>query len=118
MNGLLTMFEISGDYTPEQHSFIIGNMPFRIVGVSNFDRSAFDIKEIPLDLSFEAIWKAYNHKIKKKAAQKIWEKYGEAQRIKVFLSLPAYEIYLKNGGIQKANLSTFLNGDYCDNEYN
>jgi len=118
MDGLISLFEISGDYTADQHRFVMGNIPIVIDGIKRFDKSKFTIEEVPMDLSWEYFWDAYGHKVgKKKMAESAWTKLDDATRIKVLISLPRYDAHLKATGIQKAHATTFINQEYYDNEY-
>ncbi len=77
----------------------------------------FTIELSPADLSFESGWLIYNHKMAKQDAEKSFKKMTEAETIKFFISLPAYERYLKTSGIAKCHMATYINKRYYDNEY-
>ena len=77
----------------------------------------FKVEKIPADLSFDRLWEAYNYKMGKKDALKVFNKLKEADVIKVFLSLKNYEAHLKRTGQAKAYLATYLNKEYYNNEY-
>jgi hypothetical protein len=69
------------------------------------------------DISFEAAWTLYNHKISKQDAQKAFKKMSEAEIIQFFVSIPNYEGYLKKTKVSKANMERYINGKYWENEY-
>lgn len=80
-------------------------------------KEKFDIVKSPADLSFDAAWSQYNHKISRQDAEKAFKKLTEAEKIDFFVSLPRYEAYLKKTKIAKAHMSRYINGKYWENEY-
>jgi hypothetical protein len=77
----------------------------------------FIIEKSVADLSFDAGWLLYNHKIAKQDAEKSFKKMNEPEKIKFFISLAPYERYLKSSGIAKCHMATYINKRYYDNEY-
>jgi hypothetical protein len=77
----------------------------------------FIVEQSVADLSFEAGWTLYNFKIAKIDAEKSFKKMSEAETIKFFLSLPAYERYLKTTRIAKCHMAKYINQKYYENEY-
>lgn len=77
----------------------------------------FEIVKSPADLSFDAAWTLYNHKISKQDAIKAFKKLSEAEKILFFLSIPNYDAYLKKAKVAKANMERYINGKYWENEY-
>jgi hypothetical protein len=77
----------------------------------------FEIEKAVADLSFDALWKMYDHKIAKFHAEKAFEKLKEEAIIKCFLSIPIYKKYLAHAKIAQAHLATYINGRYYENEY-
>lgn len=71
------------------------------------------------DLSFDAFWNAYAHKIgKKKMAENSWNKLSKADKIKALMAIKDYNRYLsRKPGIEKAHATTYLNQEYYNNEY-
>lgn len=72
--------------------------------------------ELP-DLSFEALWNLYDHKVKRIEAQKQFAKLKESEVIKCFLSIPGYNKYLQIKRTSKAHLSTFINKRYFEDDW-
>lgn len=77
----------------------------------------FEIEKGLADLSFEALWKLYDHKIAKFYAEKAFKRLKEEAVIKCFVSVPKYKKYLAHSKIAQAHLATYINGQYYENEY-
>ena len=70
------------------------------------------------DLSFQAFYDAYAHKVGKKAiAEKKWNKLSDAEKLACYKALPKYNTYLDRTRLAKAYLETFLNNNYWENEF-
>lgn len=82
-------------------------------------RKNFEITVGEPDLTFQAFWDLYAHKVgKKKMAENIWNKLSKARRIKAMLGVKKYNNHLRlNTGQAKAHASTYLNQEYYENEY-
>lgn len=125
LNGNLKLFEVSeGELNPNQTKWLFStNFPanesiIKTVWMKEEKYTkVFEVNVSPADLSFNTGWIIYNHKLSKLDAEKAFKKMNEAEKIKFFLSLPGYERYLKKSGIAKANLATYINKKYYDNEY-
>lgn len=125
LNGDLKVFEIAGEPLSEaQKSWLFGAYRFpideqKIILWTKMPEfvAKFKVEKIPADLSFDRLWEAYNYKMGKKDALKVFNKLKEAEVIKVFLSLKGYEAHLKRTGQAKAYLATYLNKEYYNNEY-
>ncbi|MFJ1439609.1 hypothetical protein ACILPE_07755 [Capnocytophaga canimorsus] len=125
LNGDLKVFEIVGEPLNEaQKGWLFGAYRFPIdeekivlwTKMPDFV-AKFKVEKIPADLSFDRLWEAYNYKMGKKDALKVFNKLKEPEIIKVFLSLKGYEAHLKRTGQAKAYLATYLNKEYYNNEY-
>ncbi len=122
LNGVLVFFNVmEGDLSEKQEKFLYqaGKFPFKEAHLQDWEKRypPTKVEITPADLSFEAAWQQYDHKIAKQDAEKSFKKMSESEKIKFFLSLPAYERYLKSSGIAKCHLATYINKKYCDNEY-
>lgn len=80
-------------------------------------KKVFTVKKSPADLSFEALWEMYDHKMSKQAAMKAFAKMKEQEIIECFISIPVYKRNIEFRKIAQANLSTYINGRYYENEY-
>lgn len=77
----------------------------------------FIVEISPADLSFEALWLLYDHKVAKQDAQKSFSKLKQGDVIKCFIEVPYYLQYLKqNPGIGKLHLATYINKRRFDDE--
>ena len=125
LNGNLKLFEISeGKLNDIQIRWLFSaNFPaneFIIKSIwmkEKVYKDKFEIETSPADLSFEALWKLYDHKIAKFHAEKAFAKMKEEAVIKCFLSIPVYKKYLAHAKIGQAHLATYINGRYYENEY-
>lgn len=125
LNGNLKLFEISeGNMNPEQIRWLFSpNFPAneslikRIWMKDKKYTRVFEIEKAAADLSFESLWKMYDHKIAKFHAEKAFEKLKEEAIIKCFLSIPIYKKYLAHAKTAQAHLATYINGQYYENEY-
>lgn len=80
-------------------------------------KTKFVVTKVPADLSFDNIWMMYNYKVSKSDAIKAFVKLNEADKIKCFIGLKAYEVHLSKTRTAKAHLSRYINGRYFENEY-
>lgn len=126
LNGDLKVFEIVGEpLNSAQKKWLFGTGYYfpidedKIILWTKMPEfiAKFKVEKIPADLSFDRLWEAYNYKMGKKDALKVFNKLKEADVIKVFLSLKNYEAHLKRTGQAKAYLATYLNKEYYNNEY-
>lgn len=125
LNGNLKLFEISeGQLSDTQIRWLFSaNFPaneFIMKTIWMKDkalREKFEVETSPADLSFEALWKLYDHKIAKFHAEKAFKKLKEEAIIKCFVSIPIYKKYLAFSKVGQAHLVTFINGQYYENEY-
>lgn len=119
-DGILQHFTNESAWTAEQVVYMATHFPTSVdilkelIGLS----STLDAKEVNRDLSFTAIWNAYDHKVgNKKQAEKLWDKLNEAEKVMVFDSLGSYNYYLRIKGIEKAYLTTYLNQRRFETDY-
>lgn len=125
LNGNLKAFEVAeGQLTNEQMKWLFSpNFPaneFLIKEIwmkQKAYKDKFEIEVSPADLSFDALWNLYDHKIAKFHAEKAFNKLKEEAIIKCFVSIPIYKKYLAHSKIGQAHLATFINGRYYENEY-
>lgn len=124
LNGNLKLFEISeGQLNEEQMNWLFSRFPASETRMQNVwmklenYTKVFTVEKSVADLSFDALWKLYDHKIAKFHAEKAFEKLKEEAIIKCFLSIPLYKKYLAHSKIAQAHLATYINGRYYENEY-
>ena len=125
LNGNLKLFEISeGQLNEQQIKWLFSpNFPanegiMKTIWMKDKKYTkVFVIEKSVADLSFEALWKLYDHKIAKFHAEVAFKKLKEESVIKCFLAIPAYKKYLSYSKVAQAHLATYINGRYYDNEY-
>lgn len=122
LNGLLKGFEIENADGENQLQYLFWNAKFPFPYTKELiapvrKMGVFNIQIVEDDLGFERFWIEYGLKVSKKKAEQLWEKISKANRIKVFLHLPKYEIYLQRKGIEKAYPDTYLRNAKYDDEY-
>lgn len=80
-------------------------------------KNKFVVTKVPADVSFDNLWLLYNYKVSKADAVKAFNKLNEADKIKCFIGIKAYEDHLAKTKTAKAHLSRYINGKYFENEY-
>lgn len=116
LNGNLAEFKIlEGNLTEVQVQWLRdkGYFPFYEAEVKEWQsklKANFEITIGEPDLSFEALWLMYDHKVSKADAIKSFKKLKEGEVIQCFMAVPKYLDWLKrNPGIGKLHLATFIN---------
>jgi hypothetical protein len=94
-------------------------IPSNVIALTSiFQGTAATVVEAAIEITFEQFWKAYNHKVKKLRAQAFWNKLSEADKVKAFYGITAYDKYLKKEGWRnKADADKYLREKYYDNQY-
>jgi hypothetical protein len=116
-DGQLKYYENNAELSTEHIYLLSTHFPFHVDNLSYLVKKG-SIKEIT-DLTFDHFWEAYNNKVgNKAAAEKIWVKLSEADRIAVLDHLPKYRFYLQtHQGLMQAYPTTFLNQRRWENIY-
>ncbi len=122
LNGIITEVKfLKMGLTEKQLIWLFkdGNFPYKeqIIKEWKFDKKLFEITIGEPDLSFESLWKIYDHKIAKFHAEKAFKTLKDETKIKLFISIPKYLQYLQKSKIGQAHLATYINGKYYENEY-
>jgi hypothetical protein len=94
-------------------------IPSNVIAITTvFAGTAATVVEAALQISFEQFWKEYNHKVKKIRAKEAWDKLSEADQVKAFYGIAAYDKFLKKGGWRsKVDADRYLKERYFENEY-
>ena len=124
LNGDLKSFEIlEGTLSANQMKWLFSSSNFaanesimKTVWMQNLKKN-FEITIGAPDLSFEAFWKAYNHKVKKIISEKAWERLSKKDRIEAIKGIKPYDNYLARKGIAKAHPSTYINQRYWEDNH-
>ena len=122
LNGILVFFNVlEGELSEKQQNFLYpqGNFPWKESQIKEWNKlyktTIIEVGE--RDISFEALWNLYNHKVKKFEAEKAFKKLKEQDVILCFLSIPGYNKYLQKKGTAKAHLSSFINQRYFEDDW-
>lgn len=122
LNGILVYFDVlEGELSQNQQDFLYpqGNFPWKELQIKEWSkRFKTAIVEVgERDISFEALWNLYNHKVKKFECEKAFKKLKEQEVILCFLSIPGYNKYLQKKGTAKAHLSSYINQRYFEDDW-
>lgn len=112
---------MEGDLT-EKHSnwlYIKGKFPYLEEHVKAWQK---DLKQLTIevgepDFSFDSLWNLYGRKVSKFDAEKSFKKLAQADKIKCFLATPGYKKYVAKKQIGTANLATFINRQYYNDDW-
>jgi len=72
----------------------------------------FEIDRSPANLSFDALWNLYDHKMKRYESVVKFAKLKEADVIRCFIAVPEYKKYLVRTGVAQTNLAKFIHQRY------
>lgn len=124
LNGNLSQFKIlEGELSAVQRQwlFCAGNFPdIEAVMTANWIpkmRANFEVTKGEPDLSFDAFWSAYNHKVKKVKAESAWKALANRDKMGALAGIKSYDNYLRRKGVAKAYPSTYLNQRYWEDNY-
>lgn len=124
LNGDLKSFEIlEGTLSANQMKWLFSSSNFaanesimKTVWMQNLKKN-FEITIGAPDLSFEAFWSLYNHKVKRVVSEKAWERINQKDRMEAIKGIKPYDNYLARKGIGKAHASTYINQRYWEDNH-
>lgn len=124
LNGHLRAFEVQDNpLSKTQVDFLFANQNFPVTERMMKEvwmkqkKSAFEIIVGEPDLSFDAFWNAYNHKVKKVVSERAWNRLSKKDRMDALKAIKSYEGYLHRKGIAKAHPATYLNQRYWEDSF-
>lgn len=120
LNGRLIEYKLEGELSDMQLSWLFNHFPFAEVVLRRHGKlPEFKLTEIQPDLSFNAFWDKYAHKVgNKKRVEKLWNGLSEPEKAAVFPAIKRYNFYLANRpGMQRTYPETFLSQRRWENEY-
>jgi hypothetical protein len=121
LNGILAEFKmLDGVLSETQINWLKANYPFYEADVKQWQeklKSNFEINIGEPDLSFSALWELYAHKVKRIESEKRYNKLKEADKLKIFFTVPGYKYYLQVSGVAQANLATFIHQQYYEDDW-
>lgn len=108
--GLFISLEIYAAMTPTQIKGVINTIPVYKQELLDMVKTykTMRIDEVPIDLSFDTFWKAYNYKVSKKDAYKEWKRTSDANKVIAIKAIPMYDKWWKAKGQPKVYPSTYL----------
>ena len=118
LNGTLALFEVLDGILSEKQInwlFRLGHFPYQESQIADWQKHLkenFEISVGEADLSFDALWNAYENKVKRQEAEKAFKKMKPADVMRCFQAIPGYNRYLSRKGTAKAMLATFINQAY------
>ncbi len=118
-NGLLMAVKLIGTYSSEQMEKAWNHLPLyhRDMLTMLGTHRGITCREVVEDLSFDAFWKAYDHKFDRKRAEAIWKRMSDGQRMAAITAIADYDKYLGRTGIAKAYAKTWLLNESYLNDY-
>ena len=117
--GNITCIDILAEITDEERRWLLEHIPPSIPSLENMVSKAKTLKlaEVPLDLSFDAFWNAYDYKVGKKEAEAAWKKISMPNKVKALQAITAYDKFWKYKKIGKAYPSTYLNDERFNDDF-
>ena len=124
LNGALSRFEVlDGNLTQKQINWFFhdGNFPATETAMKTVwipkGKANFEITMSLPELTFENLWNLYGNKVLRVKAEQAFKKIKPADVIKCFLAIPGYNRYLARKNTAKAHLSTFINKQYYEDDW-
>lgn len=118
--GTLSFYQNEAQMKPNQLTWLFTYFPLHYQNLKQLkgERGTATITEIPADLSFEAFWSTYNHKIHPAKCKPEWAKLPDEDRGPALVGIHAYDRYLvRHPTIVKANPLTYLRGRYWETDW-
>lgn len=120
-NGCLVGYDLLGEYTAAQESFIHKNIDavFLLIDLRAYCiKHKLNLVTIVGDLSFDSFWNTYNHKVgNKPRAKTLWDKLPVGERTLAIEYITRYNSFLTTqNGISKAYPETYLAQQRWHNE--
>lgn len=118
-NGRLVEFRLASELEEEHHKWLIDRLPFTKTDLEKLGNvPSVTITEIPLDLSFETFWKAFDYKVgSKPKAETLWNKLTDADKTLALQAIPKYKFYLKESGLACIYPERFISQERFKNEF-
>lgn len=120
-NGYLIWFQYNALASDSQRNWLLSNMPLTVSGFNEVVSKAksFKVEEIQLDLSFDAFWEQYGHKINKKRCLPLYNKLSTEKRMQCIKSIVPYKRYLARTNYRnKTDPENYLRKEMYLNDWN
>jgi len=117
--GRVRCFEFDCDASQELWEFMFNNFPQMQESLRHPSFSNFIIQAVPEDITFQAFWKAYDHKVgDKHRAEKLYNLLNDIQKTQVLTSIPRYNTFLQKHATQeRCYPETYLSQSRWENEF-
>ena len=121
-NGILCQWDVSGTgMTAEQVYNFKRLVPVKLDSLEAFcnEHKGVTVIDVEFEVSFDLFWGRYGHKVNRKRCEALWAKMKNAQQVKAYLGIEAYDKMLKNSPYNraKADPDTYLRQEYWENEW-
>ena len=118
--GWLIKYELTpGTFGEDQFYYITRMFPYTIKRMQHWLENKFPnvkIQEVQDDLSFDAFYDTYAHKISKRSvAENIWKKMPDTERAKAIKYISTYDRHVIQTGVNKKYPETYLNSEMWNN---
>lgn len=108
-NDRLVELKISAEMEPEKHSILISWTPETIEHLMAFQKQYnLNLKEVPVEITFEVFWEEFNYKVDKQMAVKEWDKLDEPSQAKAIAKAKAYRAFCARKGTALIYPSRYL----------
>ncbi len=117
-NGIIKEFIKAADLTDKQLAWLNHHFPVTMELLKQqIKGTKSTLTKVDPDLSFDAFWGAYAHKVgNKRRAKRLWDDLSKEDRIKALAYIKKYNRFLANNpGISKLYPETYLNQQRWNN---
>ena len=123
LNGALYQFKVlEGTLSQTQIDWLFkkANFPHQESQIRDWQlklKQNFEIVVGEPDFSFDALWNAYNYKVKRHEAEKRFNQLKQADIVKCFMAIKGYLKHISNTKTAQAHLSTYINQRYFEDDW-
>lgn len=106
----LVLYENDSEMSLKQIQWLATHLPKEVTELESIVRTIKGVMmEVAMDVSFDAFWNAYGHKINRKRCVLLYNRLSEAKKVLVIQSISAYDGYLRrSNGRAKQDPETYL----------
>ncbi|WP_107039939.1 hypothetical protein [Brumimicrobium mesophilum] len=119
INGMLVKYELEpGAFGKEQFDFLAKVFPYSLNRLEKGLKSLkmIDVRELKEDISFDAFYDKYAHKVSKRSkAENIWKRMPDLEKAKAIRHIDLYETQRLKTGVNKKYPETYLNSEIWNN---
>ncbi|MDM8176863.1 hypothetical protein QT327_21350 [Olivibacter sp. 47] len=117
---LLINYTNETDLDETGHKWMLGNLPEHLSMLDGLKaKIKGNINELPPDLTFEAFYEPYSHKVQKKRALALWNKMNDESKLAAIFSVKPYLAYLQRVKWRnQADPDTYLRNAMYETDWN